>query len=103
MKRLGGALRANYKQEQTRKGSLFMKNSLNRPLSILATVTISTIVVPFALGIEFNDGGTHTINDATYQDDIIAVSNGTTVVLEPGAVLNQGTLWMQDTTKAIIN
>ena len=35
----------------------------------------------------FDDGGTHTINDATYENDTIIVENGTTLIIEPGAVL----------------
>ncbi len=40
-----------------------------------------------AADIYFDDGGTHTISDATYQDDDIYVQNGTHLTIETGAVL----------------
>src|SRR6185369_15073248 len=39
--------------------------------------------------VDFNDGGIHTISDATYQDQGINVSNGSTLIIEPGAILTR--------------
>src|SRR5262245_21617379 len=58
--------------------------------------------------VDFSDGGTNTINDATYKEENIRVFNGTTLIIEPGAVIGgsrtgSGTIRLQDTSSAIIN
>jgi hypothetical protein len=56
----------------------------------------------------FDDGDTHYINDATYQNDTLYVANRTTLIIEPGAVLggggtSSGRVYALDTSTVTIN
>lgn len=56
----------------------------------------------------FNDGLTHTISDASFQNDTIIVENGTTLIINTGAVfggagIDSGKIDAKDTSTVTIN
>ena len=93
------------------RGSLPRPSPTNRTLRrcLTAGVTLGLLFcAALAQAITFNDGLTHTVNDATYQDEGIAVANGTTLIIEAGAVLGgaaYGSGWVEvlDTSSVTIN
>jgi hypothetical protein len=79
----------------------------SRWLTSLAALAL-LLGTSLAHAVTFNDNLTHTINDATYQNDTIVVANNTTLIIEPGAVLGgavdlSGTVFAYDTSTVTIN
>ena len=98
-------------QEEVRANSRWRLQFMGQPDWLTALAALALLLganLAQADIIYFNDGLTHAINDATYQNDTILVQNGTTLIIEPGAVLGgaanvSGEIQAYDSSSVIIN
>ena len=75
--------------------------------SFVAALLLGSVSTAYPAHVVFNDGLEHVIADAAHQNDQIQVRNGSTLVIEPGAVLggavdHSGRIRVYDTSTLVI-